>query len=357
MSNTDYSTGGVRTVQAILKKTPDVGLELGDVSIITPGPRDVLVRVLKTGICGTDRHIYEWDAWASNRIKPPLVAGHEFVGIVEDTGVGVHTVGPGDRVSGEGHIGCGHCYCCRTGATHICDKVDILGVDVQGCFAPYVCLPESNIWRVDDRICDDQACLFDPFGNAMHTVMAQPISGKQVLVVGCGTIGLMAIGILAVGGVDKVIAVDPNPVKRDLAKIMGADEVLEQCDAAAVKDLTDRGGADVMLEMSGHPGAFVRAFDCVRNGGEVSLLGITTQPIPLLWSEQVIFKGLTIHGINGRRMFQTWYQCESFLRRHPDLIEPLITHRLPFDRFEEGIHAMQGGDACKVVLDWQNAKA
>jgi len=344
-------------VQAILKTTAAVGLELGDVPIPTPGPRDVLVRVVKTGICGTDRHIYEWDAWAAGRIKPPLVAGHEFVGIVEDTGVAVRSVKPGDRVSGEGHIGCGHCYCCRTGQSHICDEVDILGVDVQGCFAPYVCLPESNIWQVDAEICDDQACLFDPFGNAMHTVMAQPISGKQVLVVGCGTIGLMAIGILHVGGADKVIGVDPNPVKRELATRMGADVVLEQCDPQVVKDVTDRGGADVMLEMSGHAGAFVRAFDCVRNGGMVSLLGISTEKIALQWPEQVIFKGLTIHGINGRRMYDTWYQCESFLRRHPDLIEPLITHRLPFERFEEGIKAMQAGNAVKVVLDWQHARA
>jgi threonine 3-dehydrogenase len=315
----------------------------------------VLVRVSKTGICGTDRHIYEWDAWAAGRIEPPIVVGHEFVGIVEDTGVGVSRVRPGDRVSGEGHIGCGHCYCCRTGQSHICDRVDILGVDIQGCFAPYVCLPESNIWQVDPKICDDQACLFDPFGNAMHTVMAQPISGKQVLVLGCGTIGLMAVGILHVGGADRVIAVDPNPVKRELATLMGADVVLEQADPQAVRECTDRDGADVMLEMSGHPDAIVHGFDCVRNGGMVSLLGISGQEVALDWAKQVIFKGLTIHGINGRRMFDTWYQCESFLRRHPELIEPLITHRLPFDRFEEGIHAMQGGDAVKVVLDWQNA--
>jgi len=339
-----------------MKTKAAVGLELGDVPVVTPGPRDVLVRVTKTGICGTDRHIYEWDAWAAGRIRPPLVAGHEFVGIVEDTGVGVHRVKPGDRVSGEGHIGCGHCYCCRTGQSHSCDLVDILGVDIQGCFAPYVTLPQSNIWKVDEAIDDDQACLFDPFGNAMHTVMSQPISGKQVLVVGCGTIGLMAIGILHVGGADRVIAVDPNPVKQELAKIMGADVVLDQADGAAVREVTDRDGADVMLEMSGHPGAFVRAFDCVRNGGMVSLLGISGQEIALDWAKQVIFKGLTIHGINGRQMFDTWYQCESFLRRHPSLIEPLITHRLPFDEFEAGIHAMQGGDAVKVVLDWEDAK-
>jgi len=344
-------------MQAIMKMKSVVGLELGDAPVAAPGPREVLVRVLKTGICGTDRHIYEWDAWAAGRIKPPIVAGHEFVGIVEETGVGVERVKAGDRVSGEGHIGCGHCYCCRTGQSHICDRVDILGVDIHGCFAPYVTLPESNIWHVDADICDDQACLFDPFGNAMHTVMAQPISGKQVLVVGCGTIGLMAVGILHVGGADRVIAVDPNPVKQKLAKLMGADVVLEQADADAVRECTDRGGADVMLEMSGHPGAFVRGFDCVRNGGEVSLLGIAPQEIALDWAKQVIFKGLTIHGINGRRMFDTWYQCESFLRRRRDLIEPLITHRLPFDQFEAGIHAMQGGDAVKVVLDWQNAEA
>jgi len=343
-------------VQAIMKKRPGVGLEIGDVPVPTPGPRDVLVRVTKTGICGTDRHIYEWDSWAAGRIKPPLVAGHEFVGLVEDTGVAVRSVRPGDRVSGEGHIGCGHCYACRTGQAHICDKVDILGVDVQGCFAPYVCLPESNIWKVDPAICDDQAALFDPFGNAMHTVMAQPISGKQVLVLGCGPIGLMAIGILHVGGADLVIAVDPSPHRRELAKTMGADEVLERADEKTVKSLTDRDGADVMLEMSGSKQALQEGFRCVRSGADVSLLGIPHEEIAIEWAEMVIFKGLTIRGINGRRMFDTWYQCESFLRRHRNLIEPLITHRLPFERFEEGIKAMQNGTACKVVLDWTDAR-
>jgi len=343
-------------MQAIIKAKAGVGLELAEVPRPVPGPRDVLVRVLKTGICGTDRHIYEWDSWAAGRIKPPLVAGHEFVGIVDGVGEAVRSVQPGDRVSGEGHIGCGRCYCCRTGQGHICDKVDILGIDIQGCFAPYVVLPESNIWKVDPNICDDQACLFDPFGNAMHTVMAQPISGKQLLVLGCGTIGLMAIGIARTGGADCIIAAEPNPAKRKLAKVMGADFVLEKADEKEVKKLTDRGGVDVMLEMSGHPQAIVEGFRCVRNGGEVSLLGIPAGEVSLPWAEQVVFKGLTIHGINGRKMFDTWYQCESFLRREPKLIEPLITHRLRFDQFEEGIAAMQNGSACKVVLDWQQAK-
>jgi len=342
-------------MKTITKIKSGVGLQIVENPKPTPGPRDVLVRVKKTGICGTDRHIYEWDAWAAGRIKPPVVAGHEFVGIVEDTGVAVQSVRPGDRVSGEGHIGCGHCYCCRTGQSHICDRVDIIGVDINGCFAPYVVLPESNIWKVDSNITDDQACLFDPFGNAMHTVMAQPISGKQVLILGCGTIGLMAVGIAHVGGADRVIAVDPNPVKRELAKIMGADVVLEQADPAHVRSCTDRDGVDVLLEVSGHSKAINDGFQCVRNGGQVSLLGIPAGEVSLPWASQIVFKGLTIHGINGRKMYDTWYQCESFLRRYPKLIEPLITHRLPFERFEEGIHAMQSGDACKVVLDWQNA--
>ncbi len=343
-------------MQAIIKAKAGVGLELAEVPRPVPGSRDVLVRVLKTGICGTDRHIYEWDSWAAGRVKLPLVAGHEFVGIVDDIGTAVQSVQPGDRVSGEGHIGCGRCYCCRTGQGHICDKVDILGIDIQGCFAPYVVLAESNIWKVDPNICDDQACLFDPFGNAMHTVMAQPISGKQLLVLGCGTIGLMAIGIARAGGADCIIAAEPNPAKRELAKVMGADFVLEKADEKKVKKLTNHGGADVMLEMSGHPQAIVEGFRCVRSGGEVSLLGIPAGEVSLPWAEQVIFKGLTIHGINGRKMFDTWYQCESFLRREPKLIEPLITHRLRFDQFEEGITAMQNGSACKVVLDWQQAK-
>lgn len=339
-------------MKSIIKPRAAIGLEIADNPKPKPGPGDVLVKVLKTGICGTDRHIYEWDAWASGRIKPPLIAGHEFVGYVEEVGVAVKSVKPGDRVSGEGHVGCGRCYCCRTGQSHICANVDILGVDIPGCFAEYVVLPETNIWKVDPAICDEQACLFDPFGNAMHTVMSQQISGRQLLITGCGTIGLMAIGIAHAGGADRIIAVDPAPAKRKLAKIMGADVVLEQADETEVKKLVDRSGVDVLLEMSGHPHAIVGGLRCVRNGGDVSLLGIPSNDVAIPLAEQIIFKGLTIHGINGRRMFGTWYQCESFLRRQPKLIEPVISMRLPFDRFEEGIKAMQAGTACKVILNW-----
>jgi len=343
-------------MQAIMKLARRRGLEISDARVPATGPSDVLIRVTKTGICGTDRHIYEWDAWAASRVKPPLVVGHEFVGIVEEVGEAVESVRPGDRVTGEGHIGCGRCYCCRTGQSHICGRVDILGVDVQGCFAPHLVLPESNIWKVDDEIPDDHACLFDPFGNAMHTVMAQSVSGKQVLVLGCGTIGLMAVGIVHASGADLVIAAESMPARRKLAKAMGADVVLEETRERTVKELTDREGVDVLLEMSGSPEAIVEGFRCVRSGGEVSLLGIPPGEVAIPWAQQIVFKGLTIHGINGRRMFETWYQCESFLRRHPALIEPLITHRLRFDEFEQGIRAMQDGSACKVVLDWQNAQ-
>jgi len=248
------------------------------------------------------------------------------------------------------------CYACRTGQSHICEKVDILGVDINGCFAPYVVLPESNIWKVDPAIPDDHACLFDPFGNAMHTVMAQPISGRQVLVVGCGSIGLMAVGILHVGGADLIIAIEPNPFKREIAKKMGADVVMEEIDPKEIKALTDREGVDVVLEMSGNPKAIVKAFDCIRNGGDVALLGIPPGEVCITWAKQIIFRGLTIRGINGRKMYETWYQSERFLRHYPELIEPVITHRLPFDRFEDGIKAMQDGTGCKVVLDWTNAK-
>lgn len=342
-------------MQAIIKKNGQRGLWLGKHDRPVPGPRDVLVRVKKTGICGTDLHIYQWDQWAQSRIRPPRVVGHEFVGIVEDIGVAVDSVKLGDRVSGEGHIGCGRCYCCRTGRSHICDKVDILGVDIHGCFTSHVVLPETNIWKVDPKISDDQACLFDPFGNAMHTVMAQSISGKQLVVLGCGTIGLMAIGIARFGGADLIIAVDPNPFKQQLAKEMGADLVLAKAQEQEIKSMTDKEGADVLLETSGNAQAIVAGFGCVRNGGEVSLLGIPPGEVSLPWAQQIVFKGLTIHGINGRRMFDTWYQCESFLRREPQLIEPIITHRLRFDEFEKGLEEMEAGRACKVVLDWSDA--
>jgi len=342
-------------MQAIMKAKPGVGAELVDVPKPVPGPNDVLVRVSKTGICGTDRHIYEWDPWAQGRIKPPVVIGHEFVGIVEEVGKAVTSVKVGERVSGEGHIGCGHCYCCRTGMAHICQTTRIIGVDIAGCFAKYVKVPESNIWKVDPAIVDDQACLFDPFGNAMYTTLEQPVSGRQVLVLGCGTIGLMAIGILRVCGADRIIAVNRGSFKRELAKKMGADVVFADVDVDAIKKETDH-GVDLLLEMSGNPKAIVDALRCMRNGGEAALLGIPGTDVTVPWAQTIIFKALTLRGINGRRMFQTWYQCESLLRRQPKLIEPVITHRLPFDQFEEGVKAMQERNACKVVLDWTNAE-
>ena len=344
-------------MQAIIKARPGQGLELAEVPCPTPGPTEILVRVKKTGICGTDRHIYEWDNWSAGRLKPPTIVGHEFVGIVEQVGNRVRSVKPGERVSGEGHIACGHCAHCRTGLAHICDQVHILGVDIDGCFAPYVLIPESNVWRVDPDIPDDQACLFDPLGNAMHTVMAQPISGRQVLVLGCGAIGLMAIGIVRACGADRIIAVEPNPFKRKLAEQMGADVTLANDDEELVKEHTDRGGVDLLIEMSGNPAAIVEGFRCLRNGADVALLGIPPGDVCFPWAEQIIFKSLTIRGINGRRMFETWYQCESFLRRRPHVIEPVITHRLRFDEFKDGIRAMQSGRACKVVLDWEDATA
>ena len=287
-------------MQAILKLERAAGLDLGDVPVPTPGPRDVLVRVLKTGICGTDRHIYEWDAWASGRIKPPLVAGHEFVGIVEDTGVGVRWVQPGDRVSGEGHIGCGHCYACRTGQSHICDSVDILGVDVQGCFAPYVSLPESNIWKVDPAICDDQACLFDPFGNAMHTVMAQPISGKQVLVLGCGPIGLAVVVGLSTLGVEQVFAIDKVAWKLDLAGQLGATTFLAGEDdiLAAVREATQGRGVDWVVEACGVSETVALSLELARVGGHATWIG-NAEPTVSISLHAVVQAEKTVMGSYG----------------------------------------------------------
>lgn len=343
-------------MQAILKTKRGPGIEILDMPRPAPRTDEVLVHVNKTGICGTDKHIFEWDQWAAGRIQPPVIIGHEFVGIVESVGASVRTVRPGERVSGEGHIVCGHCRQCRTGNAHICTDVRVIGVDTNGCFAPYVVVPESNIWRVHPAISDDQAALFDPFGNAMHTVAAQPVAGRTVLVIGCGAIGLMAIGIARANGADIIIAAEPNGNKRKLATLMGADTVLECVNERAVKEAAGSEGVDVMLEMSGAPKAIVEGLRCMRNGGDAALLGIPNSEVSVPWAEQVIFKAITLRGINGRRMFETWYQCESLLRRQPKLLEPLITHRLPFDKFEQGVRAMQDGTACKVVLDWTNAR-
>lgn len=318
------------------------------------GPGDVLVAVTHAGICGTDRHIYEWDAWSASRVPIGTTVGHEFVGQVVARGDAVTRVHLGDRVSAEGHIGCGICEPCRTGNGHICEKVDILGIDRDGCFAQYVAIPQENVWPVHPDIPNHVAAVLDPLGNAMHTVMAAGVSGRSVLITGVGIIGLMAVTIARAAGAGTILVTDVDPKRLALAKQLGADHTFDARDEdwpAQVRKLTHNQGPQVLLEMSGHGKAIHQGFTALRNGGTAALLGLPAGPIELDLPNDIIFKGATVLGINGRRMFETWYQMESFLLSGRLNLEPIITHQIPMKDFDRGIKMMQSGEAIKVVLE------
>ncbi len=347
---------GAQTMWALVKDKAAPGLSLQKRPIPRVDIKGVLIRVKKAGICGTDLHIHSWDKWAQSRIKPGIIVGHEFMGEVVAVGDAVTSVQVGDRVSAEGHIGCGFCYCCRTGQGHICDRVDIIGVDIDGCFAEYIHMPESNVWKLHPSIPDHWGAIHDPLGNAVHTVMAGgSVDGRTVLVMGLGSIGLMCVMLCRAAGAVEVFGVDVNPRKMQQALDLGADRVfdarhdnLEQ----EILELTNyRRGVDVVLEVSGNAAAFRRCLHLVRCGGEVKLLGIPPTEVSLDLAQEVIFKGITLYGINGRLMFETWYQMENFLTRHKLNLDPLITHQLPMDKFEEAFGLLESGEATKIVLD------
>lgn len=316
------------------------------------GPRDVLVRVTHAGICGTDRHIYEWDAWSANRVKVGITTGHEFVGIVERIGDAVTRTKPGDRVSAEGHIGCGRCQPCRTGNGHICENVDILGIDCDGCFAQWVAVPEENIWPVHPDIPDRLAAVFDPLGNAVHTVMAAGVSGKSVLITGVGIIGLMAVTVARAAGAAQILVADVDPRRLRLAEELGATEGFDAKNdwVAEARAATHGQGPEVLLEMSGHPAAIKSGFAALRNGGRAALLGLPAQDVSFDLPNEIIFKGATVLGINGRLMFRTWYEMESFLLSGRLELDPIITHEIDMQDFETGFKLMQSGEGIKVVM-------
>src|SRR5947209_14441059 len=293
------------TMMAVVKPEPRPGAEIRDVALPRFGTTDVLVRVKLASVCGTDLHIYNWDTWAQNRIHPPLIPGHEFCGEVAAVGREVTTVKEGDFVSAEMHVACGKCLQCRTGEAHICQNVKIIGVDANGAFAEYVVIPESNIWKLDPAIPIEYASILDPLGNAVHTVLAGEIVAKTVAITGCGPIGLFAIAVAKAVGATSVFAIEVNEHRARIAREMQADYVLnpakEDVDAI-IMEKTGGLGVDVVLEMAGHPDSIRTAFDIVRRGGRISLLGLTSKPISLNFSEDIIFKGITVQGINGRRM-------------------------------------------------------
>jgi len=340
-------------MRALVKAAPVAGAELQEIPIPTIGPADVLVRVQTAAVCGTDLHIYSWDDWARNRMHPPVTFGHEFCGYIEKVGDEVQNLSPGDFVSAEMHIACGHCYQCRTGQAHICRSVKILGVDDNGCFAEFVRIPASNILKLDASIPADYAAILDPLGNAVHTVLAGAVAGCSVGIVGCGPIGLMAIAVARACGGGPVFALEVNANRRRLAQEMKADLVLDPSAdpvESIVLDNTVGGGVDVALEFSGHPDGVRTAFQIVRPGGRVSLLGIPSKPVEVDLTRDVIFKGLTVQGINGRRMYETWYQMRSLLSQNRLHLEPLFTDRLPLEDFAAGMERLRKGEASKVLL-------
>jgi threonine 3-dehydrogenase len=343
-----------RTMRALIKH--HAGPELQFVSnrpVPTPGPRDVLIRVKKVGICGTDRHIWEWDPWAAGRIPVGIVTGHEFVGTIEQVGSAVTNYKPGMRVSAEGHITAWKDYNSRTGSAHIASDTKIIGIDRDGCFAEYVCVPEENVWPVHASIPDKIAAVLDPLGNAVHTVMAANVSAKSVLVTGTGIIGLMSITVAKAAGASRIFATDLDPKRRTLAKKLGATEAFDPRDDKLIADIRKhcRGeGVDVLLEMSGAAPALTQGFEALRNGGTAALLGLFGKPVTFDINKLVIFKGCTVLGINGRKMFETWYQMEELLLSGRLELEDIVTHEFPLEQFKKAHETMISGEGIKVVM-------
>lgn len=338
---------------ALVKETASAGAVMKQVPIPSTHPDEVLIRVKATSVCGTDLHIYNWDHWAQSRVKPPYVFGHECSGIVAEVGEKVTDVEVGDPVSCETHIVCGKCPACRRGDFHICYHTQIIGVDRAGCFAEYLAIPASNVWKVPKTMPFDIATLMEPMGNAVHTVLSGPVVGKRVAVVGCGPIGIMAVSIAKAAGAFQVIALDVNPTRLQLAEQMGATHLInssQEDPVALVRNMTEDHGVDVVLEMSGHPTAIRQGFAMCTYGGRISMLGLPAQDVPINIADEIVFKGITIHGITGRKMFETWEQTAGLLASGQVDLEPLITHRLPLSEFERGFELMRAGDCGKVVF-------
>lgn len=342
-------------MKALVKTEPGPGLELLDVPEPPIGIDDVRIGVHKTGICGTDLHIASWDPWAARTIKPPLIVGHEFVGEVLEIGSNVHDLAVGDRVSGEGHVVCGRCRHCRAGRWHLCANTVGLGVNRDGAFAEQVVLPVTNVWHHWPRIDEEVAAIFDPFGNAVHTALSFPVLGEDVLVVGAGPIGLMAAAVARHAGARYVVASEPNAFRRELAARMGATRVVNPRHETLKDVQADLGmveGFDVVFEMSGNPGALRDALANMAHGGGMAILGIPTEEIPIDMS-QVVFNQLTLRGIYGREMFETWYKMSVMLQSGLD-IRPVITHRFSYRDHIAAFEAARSGDSGKVIMSWQD---
>ena len=341
-------------MKALVKKQPGKGLWMEEVPMPEVGVNDVLIKIKKTAICGTDLHIYKWDEWSQKTIKTPMTIGHEYVGVVAEVGPGVRNIRVGDRVTGEGHIACGHCRNCRRGKEHVCENSIGVGVHRDGAFAEYLVIPESNVVKLDDRISDDMAAIMDPFGNATHTALSFPLLGEDVLITGAGLIGTMATAICKFAGARHIVVTDLSDYRLEMAKKMGATVTINPTKGEKVEDVIKQlgmRGFDIGLEMSGSPVAFREMVANMYNGSKIAQLGILPPSTQVDWSE-IIFKALTIKGIYGREMWETWYQMEQMLITGIDL-SPVITHRFDVADFQKGFDVMESGQCGKVILNWE----
>ncbi len=341
-------------MKALAKLHAEPGIWMTDAEKPDYGYNDLRIRIKKTAICGTDVHIYKWDEWSQKTIPVPMVIGHEYVGVVEAMGDGVRGFSIGDRVSGEGHITCGHCRNCRAGRRHLCRNTVGVGVNRPGAFAEYLVIPADNAFKLPDDISDELAAIFDPFGNAVHTALAFDLVGEDVLITGAGPIGIMAAAVARHVGARHVVITDVNEYRLDLAKTMGATRTVDVSKENLKDVMTELGmkeGFDVGLEMSGVPSAFRQMLDTMNHGGKIAMLGIPPQDVAIDWNK-VIFKGLVIKGIYGREMFETWYKMAALLQSGLDL-SPILTHELPVDDFQKGFDIMSSGQSGKIVLNWE----
>jgi len=340
-------------MKALAKLKPEPGIWMTETAVPEIGHNDVLIKIRKTAICGTDMHIYQWDEWSQATVPVPMVTGHEYAGEIVALGSEVRGYEIGDRVSGEGHITCGHCRNCRAGRRHLCRNTEGVGVNRAGAFAEYLALPAYNLFKLPDEISDDLAAIFDPFGNAVHTALAFDVVGEDVLITGAGPIGIMAAAVIRHIGARHVVITDVNDYRLALAEQMGATRtvnVSRESLKEVMAELDMHEGFDVVLEMSGVPSAVSQMLDVINHGGKIAMLGIPPGEMAIDWTK-VIFKGLTIKGIYGREMFETWYKMASLIQSGLDL-SPIITHRLPVDDFQQGFEIMGSGQSGKVVLDW-----
>ncbi|MCH8959039.1 MAG: L-threonine 3-dehydrogenase [Proteobacteria bacterium] len=340
-------------MKALVKKQSEPGIWMGEVETPALGHNDVLIKISKTAICGTDIHIYNWNDWARQTIPVPMHVGHEFVGEIVETGSEVDGYQAGDRVSGEGHITCGYCRNCRAGRRHLCRNSKGVGVDRPGCFAEFLCIPAQNVFKLPDSIGDDIAAILDPLGNATHTALSFDLVGEDVLITGAGPIGIMAVAIARHAGARHVVITDVNDYRLDLARKMGASVAHNVANGSLEEVMDTLGmteGFDVGLEMSGNPIALRDLLRTMHHGGKVALLGLQPEDTAIDW-KQIIFKGLEIKGIYGREMFETWYKMTSMLQSGLD-ISPVITHHFPVSEYQEGFDIMRSGQSGKVILDW-----